>query len=236
MDRQTRHDLKSDRFVQEVAHTVSLFEQHRTTIIRAGIALALVIVAGVGFYYFNESRRATRQADLAKAMKTYNALVTPGATGDARTLTFPTEEARQEAIQKEFGALVTRHSGSEEAAIASYLLGVNAADRGELDESVKQLEKALKDAGPDYAGLARLALADVFAAQGKTAEAEKMLRAVIAKPSALASKEQATLNLARLLARSKPEEAKKLLEPLRTETGAASRAAISLLSELSQPQ
>lgn len=113
---------------------------------------------------------------------------------------------------------------------------MNAADRGELDESVKQLERALKDAGPDYAGLARLALADVFAAQGKTAEAEKMLREVIAKPSALASKEQATLNLARLLARSKPEEAKKLLEPLRTETGAASRAAISLLSELSQPQ
>lgn len=96
MDRQTRHDLKSDRFVQEVAHTVSLFEQHRTTIIRAGIALALVIVAGVGFYYFNESRRATRQADLAKAMKTYNALVTPGATGTpARSPSPPRKRARK---------------------------------------------------------------------------------------------------------------------------------------------
>jgi predicted negative regulator of RcsB-dependent stress response len=236
VDRQTRHDLKSDRFVQEVAHTVGLFEQHKTNIIRAGLAVMALIVVGTGLYYFNESRRATRQTELAKAMKTYNALVTPDATGDSRTLTFPTEEARQEAIQKEFNALIANHSGSEEAAIAAYLLGVNAADRGELDESVKHLETAMKNGGADYSGLARLALADVFAAQGKTAEAEKLLREVIAKPSALASKEQATLNLARLLVRSNPDEAKKLLEPLRTETGAASRAAISLLSELSQPQ
>lgn len=236
MDRLTRHDLKTDRFVEEVAHTVSFVEQHKTTITRIAVLALVLIVAGVGIYYFLDSRRATRQSDLAKAMKTYNAMVTPGATGDARTLTFPTQEARQEAIKKEFSTLVSKYSGTEEGAIASYLLGANAADQGDLDAAVKHLQTALKDGGSDYAGLAKLALADVYNAQGKPADAEKLLREVIASPSALASKEQATINLARLLARTKPEEAKKLLEPLRTETGAASRAAISLLSEISQPQ
>ncbi|HRJ20496.1 MAG TPA: tetratricopeptide repeat protein [Bryobacteraceae bacterium] len=234
MDRLTRQDLKSDKFVQEVAHTVGFLEQHKAAVIRYAVLALVLIVAGVGIYYFLDSRRATRQADLARAMKTYNALVTP--TGDGRSLTFPTQEARQEAIKKEMGEVLSKHSGSEEAAIASYLLGVNAADQGDLDEAVKRLQAAAKDGGSDYAPLARLALADVYSAQGKTADAEKELRAIIANPSPLASKELATLTLARILAKSNPDEARKLLEPLRSETGAASRAAISLLAEINQPQ
>ncbi len=233
MDRLTRHELKTDKFVQEVAHTVSFVDQHRAAFIRYGaIALALIVL-GVGFYYFNQSRRAARQAELSKAMRTYNALISD--SPDPRTVSFPTPEARQEAIKKELGTLVSRHSGSEEAGIASYLLGANAADQGDLEEAIKHLNLAIERGGANYGPLARLALADVYAAQGKTAEAEKELRAVIAKPSPLASKEQATLSLARILARTNRDEAMKLLEPLRTETGAASRAAISLLAELSQP-
>ena len=50
-------------------------------------------------------------------------------------------------------------------------------------------------------------------------------------PTILVSKEQATIALGKLLLRTKPEEGRKLLEPLRTQAGAVSRAAISALSE-----
>jgi hypothetical protein len=46
------------------------------------------------------------------------------------------------------------------------------------------------------------------------------------------SKEQAAVALARAIAVSKPAEARKLLEPLRTERPAISQLAITLLSEL----
>jgi predicted negative regulator of RcsB-dependent stress response len=232
VDRQTRHDLKSDKFVAEVAHTVSFLEEHKPAIIRYGsIALALIVL-GVAFYYWNESRKETRRLALAAAMKTFNAVISE--QSDPRVTSFRTQAERQAAIKKELGALIANHGGTEEAAIASYLLGVNAADQGELEESVKHLRDAANGGGKNYGPLAKLALADVYAAQGKTAEAEKLLREVIANPSVLASKSQATLNLARLLAKTKPAEAQKLLEPLRSESGAASRAALTLMAEIAE--
>lgn len=234
MDRQTRHDLKSDKFVQEVAHTVSFLDQHKAAITRYGsIVLALVVIAS-GYYYWSQSRAAARRAELTSAMKTFNAIIAEKA--DPRVTSFPTQAARQEAIKKEFGAIISRHSGTEEAAVASYLLGVNAADQGELDESVKHLQSAIEKGGASYGSLAKLALAEVFAAQGKPADAEKLLRQVIEKPSVFASKAQATISLARLLSKTNPAEAQKLLEPLRTESGAASRAALTLSGELSGRQ
>ena len=52
----------------------------------------------------------------------------------------------------------------------------------------------------------------------------------IAKPTVLVSKEHATIVLARLLAPSRPAEARKLLEPLRTARSVISRAALTALS------
>lgn len=234
MDRQTRHDLKSDKFVQEVAHTVSFLDQHKAAIIRYGsIVLALIVIAS-GYYYWSQSRTAARRAELTRAMKTFNAVISTQA--DPRVTSFPTQAARQEAIKKELGAIIAKHSGTEEAAVASYLLGVNAADQGDLDESVKHLQTAIAHGGAGYGALAKLALAEVYAAQGKTADAEKLLRQVIDKPSIFASKAQATISLARLLSKTNPAEAQKLLEPLRTESGAASRAALTLSGELSGNQ
>lgn len=234
MDRLTRHDLKSDKFVQEVAHTVGFLEEHKAAITRYGlIALALVVVAA-GLYYWNDSRREARRAALASAQKTFNAVISE--QPDPRVTSFRTQEERQAAIKKELGAIISNYGGSEEAAIASYLLGVNAADQGDLDEAVTRLRYAVDKGGKNYSGLAKIALAEVYAAQDKSAEAEKLLQEVIDKPSVLASKAQATLVLARLKGRTNPAEAQTLLEPLRTESGAASRAALNLMSELSGNQ
>lgn len=234
MDRQTRHDLKSDKFVQEVAHTVGFLEEHKAAITRYGVIALALIVAAAGLYYWNDSRREARRAALASAQKTFNAVIAE--QPDPRITSFRTQEERQAALKKELGALVSNYGGTEEAAVASYLLGVNAADQGDLDEGVKHLRYAVDNGGKHYSGLAKMALAEVYAAQGKTAEAEKLLQEVIDKPSALASKAQATIVLARLRGRTNPAEAQKLIEPLRTESGAASRAALNLMSELAGTQ
>ena len=232
MDRTTRHDLKSDKFVQEVAHSVEFVEQHRDKFIRYGALLLVLVAAGAGIFYFMKSRKEARVAELSAAMQTYNTTVGPEAGNNMRT--FPTEEARQLAVKKEFTAFIDKNSGSEEAGIANYLLGTNAADQGNTAEARKYLEIAIKDGGKNYSSLAQLALAGVANAEGKQAEAEKLLRELIKSPTVLVSKEQATITLASILAPTKPAEARKLLEPLRTETGAVSRTAITMLAELGQ--
>jgi hypothetical protein len=51
-------------------------------------------------------------------------------------------------------------------------------------------------------------------------------------PTVFVSKAQATISLARYVARKNPAAARKLLEPLKTETGAVSQEVVTLLSQL----
>jgi hypothetical protein len=69
--------------------------------------------------------------------------------------------------------------------------------------------------------------------EGRADQAEKVLRFLMDNPTPLVSKEQATLELARVIAKNRPNEAKRLLEPLRTSrVSAVSQAAITLYGEL----
>ncbi len=53
-------------------------------------------------------------------------------------------------------------------------------------------------------------------------------------PSVTVSKEEATIQLALLIGKTKQDEARKLLEPLRTGRTAISRAAVQALGDLGQ--
>jgi len=116
--------------------------------------------------------------------------------------------------------------------VAQYYHGINFADRGKIQEAEKELKAVADNAKDTYASQAKLALARIYEATGKIGEAEKVLRSLIDKPTILVTKEQATILLGKLLAQTRPAEARKLLEPLRTERGAVSRAAITALSEV----
>jgi predicted negative regulator of RcsB-dependent stress response len=136
-------------------------------------------------------------------------------------------------VNKAFSELVAKYPGSDEAMVAEFYLAAQAAEKGDLAQAQKRFQLVV-DSGPkDYASLAKLSLAQIFQSQGKLPEAEKLVRGVMDNPTALVSKEQATITLARLVAPSNPQEARKLLEPLRaSERAAVSRAALTALSDL----
>lgn len=229
MDRLTRKELKQDRFAQEVSRTVAFFEAHRKQVIRAGIALLALILIAAGALYYQRRQQTVRQEALRKAVELLDAPVGQGAAPGITS--FLSEDSKREAVTRAFSELASRYSGSREAAIAEYYLGVIAVSQGKSDEAIKHLTAALRG-DKEIASLANLTLADLYASQGKTAEAEKILRALAANPTVLVPKEEATIALARVLAASKPDEARKLLEPLRTSPGAVGRAAIAAYGEL----
>jgi DNA-directed RNA polymerase subunit F len=82
--------------------------------------------------------------------------------------------------------------------------------------------------------VAKSSLAQIYASQGKTDEAEKLLRQLVDKPSVFVSKEQATLDLAQVIAKKNPAEARKLLTELSASPrSAVSRAAVAELGSIS---
>ncbi len=230
MDRLTRKGLKQDKFAQEVGHTVEFLTEHKKQMVRYGAVAVVVVLVAVGWWFYSVRQSAARQAELSKALEVLAANVAQDPQGTS--VAFPTTEDKDKAIAKSLTDLATKYPGTTEGAVGRYLLGSMATDAGKLDEGARAFSEVAKSGNPEYASLANYALAQVRFAQGAPAEAEKLLRALIAKPTLMVSKAQATIALAQVLAASKPQEARNLLEPLKSQPGSVGRDATSALEGL----
>ncbi len=238
MDKQHREDLKKDQFVETVGHSVQFVAGHKQQLYTyGGLALAAVLVA-LGVYWYTGNKHATEQAALSKALQIKQAVIGMAAQPGDHRPSFPTEADKKKALLKALNEVASQHSGSDAAAVALYQLGVVSADAGDMPEAAKQFAKAAAESsGREYVSAAKLALAQVQQALGKNADAEKLLRELVASPTMVVSKEQALFTLARLLAASNPAEARKLINPLQNDARPViARNAVALLGELPAAQ
>jgi TolA-binding protein len=230
VDRAHRQELKHDRFVEQVGHTVEYAAEHKRQLALYSTIGLVVLALLLGVFWYRKSQASARQETLREAVRKQEGQVGP--TQSPYLIAYPTEADKQKAVQAAWNDLIARYPGSDEAMIAHFYLGINAADQGKAQDAEKNLKIVADSGKAAYASQAKLSLANLYEGQGKTAEAEKLLRSIIDDPSILVSKEQATLALARLISKSRPAEARKLLEPLRTERGPVSRAAITALNDI----
>jgi predicted negative regulator of RcsB-dependent stress response len=233
VDKLTRKELKSDKFALEVQHSVEYVSIHRQQVIRWAVPAAAIVLLVIGIMWYRSYQHDARQEALHAAMLIQNSTVGPSQS--EYVVSFPTAQARNTAVVRAWSDLAGKYSGTQEGDIAEFFLGTNAADVGNMPEAAKHFQKAIDgDHGP-YASEAKLALAQVYAAQGKMNDGVRLVQSVIDHPTVMVSKDAATLALADLIKTSDPQRAKKLVEPLRVSTrSAVSRAAISLDSSLSQ--
>jgi len=237
LDRQTRKDLKTDKFAEDVFDVFGWASAHKTEVVRYGAALIALVLIVVGVTYYNQSQAATRQEALSRALRVEDA--TTGTTIEPTSLHFDTEAEKAKAKMQAFTELSAKYSGTQEGAIADMYLASYAVDSGDQGEAERRYKRVV-DGGPKpYASLARIALSQIYNSEGKTADAEKVLRDAIANPSATVSKEQAELALGEMLSKTNPAEAHRLLDPLRTSArGTISRTAIvdsSKIAEAASP-
>lgn len=233
MDKLTRKELKSDKFAQEVQHSVEFVSEHRKQLTRWGPPAAALVLVVAGIFWYRNYQYNARQEVLHTSMNIQNSTIS--ATPNENVVTFPTAQAREVAVLKTWHDLAAKYPGTREGGIAEYFLGTNAADGGNLPDAVKHFQAAIDASNAAYASEAKLALAQVYGAQGKLKEAESLIQSVIDHPTVMVSKDAAILALADLIKSSDPKRAHQLVDPLRTSTrSAVSKAAISLEGSLSQ--
>jgi predicted negative regulator of RcsB-dependent stress response len=226
----TRKELKTDKFALEVEHTVTFFDEHRQELVRyGGIALGVAALFA-GYSIYAGRQHVAREAALAHAIEVQEAGV--GGMSATGGLTFPTQEAKDKEAIKVFSDLKNKYSGSMEAEVSQYYLGSILADQGNLAQAEKSFQEAAEKGDARYAPLAKLSLAQIYFSDGRDTQGESMLRDLIAHPTVFVSSEQATITLARYLAVKKPAEARKLLEPLRSQPGAVGQIALTILGEM----
>jgi len=232
LDKFTRKELKADKFAEEVSHSIEFFTTHRRQSIIYGAAALALILAIAGGYYYRQSQHKARQEALAQALRVHEAVVGPGNPDDPRA-SFPTREAKDLAQRQAFLLVTTRYPSSNEGATAHFHLGHLASEKGNLAEAEKHFREAAKRGDKVIASTANYSLAQVLVGMHKYQDAEKLLRDLIANPTILVSKEQATIELARLIARTKPAEARKMLEPMQQDKNqVVVRNAAAALGEL----
>lgn len=232
MARITRKELKTDKFALEVGQTVSFFEEHRQEIVRYG-AIGLGVVALIAaFMVYSRHQHSAREEALSRAIQLQAAPVgSPSPTGG---ISFPTQDAKDQATTQAFSSLAAQYSGSTEGEIAQYYLGAIQADQGKLANAEKSFLEVSQKGDDKYASLAKLSLAQIYFSDGRDAEGEKVLRDLMAHPTMFVSKDQAAITLARFLMTKKPAEARKLLDPIKTQNNEAGQIALTLYGQIPQ--
>ncbi len=232
MDRITRSKLKQDQFALEVEHSVEYVAEHQKQLFQYGAIAAVVALIGWGIWYYRDRQHTEREEALAAAMDVMQAPV--AANAPAGQLFYTTDALKNAAAEKAFKGILDKYAGTDEAAVASSYMGAVMTDEGKLPDAEKYFKQTADSSNKPLASIGKLSLAQTYLTSGRRDEAEKLLRSLYDNPTILVSKEQAAVSLARALATTKPAEARKLLEPLRTGRSAVSQAAITLLAELPQ--
>lgn len=223
--------LKQDKFTAEAQHTVTYLSEHRKEATRYGVIALIVAVIVAAVYYYRTSQHSVREQVLGEAMTLTNAVV-GGAQPNVPS--FPTQAAKDDAVTKAFTKVAADYSGTEEGYIAEYYLGAKALDAGKVDDARKRFQDVADHANADYASLAKLSLAQLDVAENRIPEAESIVKDLAGHPTALVSTTQANFLHARILALSKPEEARKIYLQIAAEKSDSAALAVSAMNDLPQ--
>lgn len=218
MDKSLQNVIKHDQFVETVGEAAEYVSGHKKQVTTYVVVAVVVAALGYGVWSYMGAKRAERQLALGEAM------------GIAQATTSRTTSEEKKVVDA-FAKVSNSYAGTKEGNLALYMLAMLDIERGDMAAGEKKLKDVMAG-DKEPASLAKFTMAELLQGQGKTSEAETILRDLIANPSYMMPAEQATLQLARYIAKTKPEEARKLLEPLRTARTPISTPAMEILGGL----
>ena len=182
MDRQHRHDLKHDKFVDEIgALSVRARANQRMLLTLALVVLAVALI-GSGIFFYRSNREKTAQAALSTAIGTAEATVgdqrPPNATGPH----FKTEAERMTAAEKQFRDVQSQFPGTHAADVASLYVARILAGKGDIKGARTLLEDFVGDHEDNILGRsARFSLYQLRIENGEAAQMSKELEEELKK-------------------------------------------------------
>ncbi|MCZ2154421.1 MAG: tetratricopeptide repeat protein, partial [Bryobacterales bacterium] len=173
------------------------------------------------------ARRAAFDA-LLRVMESPVASPQEGGSG-----TYATQEEKEKAVAAALEEFTKEYAGTNEEALARYFIASNDVSDGKLDKALTEVDVAIRDGNSDTSAIARFLKANILSSQGKTDEAEKIYRELLAgSSSGFLTKAEVTVALAKLVAKKNPDEAVKLLEPMRMEDSSTQRIVSQTIDEI----
>ena len=240
MRAETRHQLKQDKFsrvtIEAAEKTAHWTVEHRTTLIVTTVAVAVVLAAGLGGWFYLSSQDEKASLELSQAVRTMNTPLRPAGTPEQPDFpTFSSARDRSEAARKQFQAIVDKYPHTRTADMAHYFLGVTAANLSDNASAEREFKQVGSSGTRELAAVAKFALASLYGQTNRTKEAIALYQELIAKPTASVSKVTAQMQLAELYqATNQPLDAKRIYQQVKVENpgNEAGQLATQKLAEL----
>jgi len=230
---ETRHQLKQDRFSKvtfEAAGNAAHWSvEHQSKLIAAVIAVIVIGAIAFGGWYYVNSQDEKASAEFSTAVRTWETPLRPaGVPPQPGTDSFASAQERATAARKQFEAIVDKYPRTHTADMARYFVGLASAQLGDNAAAERSLQEAARSSNADLAALGKFALASVYRAENKDAQAVDLYKQLIDKPTLVVSKATAQLELASFYeSRQKPDEAKKIYEQVQKENPATEAASLA---------
>jgi TolA-binding protein len=185
MDRQHRHDLKHDRFVDELGALSARARDNQKILLTIGGAAVLIALVIYGVIFYRGNREDKAQADLAVAIETIESpagAANPAAAPGTPAPKYKTTDERDAVAEKQFKDLQAKYSGTDASDVAGLYLARLSAARGDSATARKQLESFIDNQkGNVLAGSARYSLYQLRIQNGEAAQVATELTAELAK-------------------------------------------------------
>jgi tetratricopeptide (TPR) repeat protein len=230
---ETRHQLKEDRFSKATLHaaeqTVHWTVEHQSKLLIAGVVVAVVALIGFGGWYYMNSQDEKASIELGSATRTLEQPVRPaGVPAQPGFPSFVSAQERATDARKQFQAIVDRYPHTRTADMARYFVGLTSSQMGDNVAAERNLQEVANSSNKDLAALGKFALASIFRAENKDAQAVDLYKQLIDKPNTTVNKITVQLELAQFYeGRQKPDEAKRIYDQVQKENPATEAASLA---------
>lgn len=146
MDRQERHKIKHDKFVDEVSHYYDEVKRNSQKVVIGVVGLLIVIGIGVAIWGWDARQEKAAQKLLADAIETVDAPVGDAAVADPNRKgpAFKTGAERVAAAEPKFRDVVAKYSRSDAAQVANLYIAQIEVSKGQSDSAIKLYEEFVK--------------------------------------------------------------------------------------------
>jgi predicted negative regulator of RcsB-dependent stress response len=209
-----RKDLKRDEIRDTMVGTFRAIVTHEKTVgITVGV-LAVIALAIFGWKTHSDRQTVKAEALFNVALGVYTGSSQQPVTGQPAPT--PTQKDYVDAEAK-FRQLALTYPHTRPGQLAHYYAALSLEKLDNNDEARKWLQGMAEMHDADFAAMAKYALAELDAQAGKGEDAAKIYQQLIDKPSVLVPKPVAMLSLADYYSTTKPAEAARLYNEIKSE-------------------
>jgi hypothetical protein len=170
MKRTERRHLKDNELANLAVNAQRAFEERRKQIIAISVAVAVVLIAGIGYFAWTSSVQGRAGTLLAEALTVDGARVGPPAAPGSPSpgMSFPTEREKNQTALTKFKIVADQYPSTSAGLFARYRQATTYMALGEPKSAAETYQQVVDRGGEGiYGQMARLGLAQAQAASGQ---------------------------------------------------------------------